>query len=53
MKSSASSSRTRSTPSSRFTSVTERYIGALAKVEDEYLRERATDMRDVSGRVIE
>lgn len=35
-----------------FHQVTDRYIGALAKVEDEYLRERATDMRDVSGRVM-
>lgn len=35
-----------------FNRITERYIGALAKVEDEYLRERATDMRDVSGRVM-
>jgi len=35
-----------------FHRVTDRYIGALAKVEDEYLRERATDMRDVSGRVL-
>lgn len=35
-----------------FNQITERYIGALAKVEDEYLRERATDMRDVSGRVL-
>jgi phosphotransferase system enzyme I (PtsI) len=35
-----------------FHQITERYIGALAKVEDEYLRERATDMRDVSGRVL-
>jgi phosphotransferase system enzyme I (PtsI) len=32
--------------------VTDRYIGALAKVEDEYLRERATDMRDVTHRVM-
>lgn len=35
-----------------FHQITERYIGALAKVEDEYLRERATDMRDVSSRVL-
>ncbi len=35
-----------------FHRVTDRYIAALAKVEDEYLRERATDMRDVSGRVM-
>lgn len=35
-----------------FHQVTDRYIAALAKVEDEYLRERATDMRDVSGRIM-
>lgn len=35
-----------------FHRVTDRYISALAKVEDEFLRERATDMRDVSGRVM-
>lgn len=35
-----------------FHQVTDRYISALAKVEDEFLRERATDMRDVSGRVM-
>ena len=35
-----------------FHTVTERYSSALAKVEDEYLRERATDMRDVSARVL-
>ncbi len=35
-----------------FHQVTDRYIGALAKVEDEFLRERATDLRDVSGRVM-
>jgi phosphotransferase system enzyme I (PtsI) len=35
-----------------FNQVTARYIDALAKVEDEFLRERATDMRDVSGRVM-
>ncbi len=35
-----------------FHQVTDRFIAALAKVEDEYLRERATDMRDVSGRVM-
>ena len=31
-----------------FQTVAERYTTALAKVEDEYLRERASDMRDVS-----
>ncbi|MCO5051701.1 MAG: phosphoenolpyruvate--protein phosphotransferase [Verrucomicrobiae bacterium] len=35
-----------------FGQVTERYIEALAKVEDEYLRERASDLRDVSGRIM-
>lgn len=35
-----------------FQTVAERYIGALAKVEDEYLRERAADMRDVTARVL-
>jgi phosphoenolpyruvate-protein phosphotransferase (PTS system enzyme I) len=35
-----------------FHRVTERYATALAKVADEYLRERTTDMRDVSTRVI-
>ena len=35
-----------------FHRVTERYATALAKVADEYLRERTTDMRDVSLRVI-
>lgn len=35
-----------------FHTVTERYADALAKVEDEYLRERTSDMRDVSARVL-
>src|SRR5258706_13888487 len=35
-----------------FHSVAERYATQLAAVEDEYLRERATDMRDVIGRVL-
>ena len=35
-----------------FHMVTERYADALAKVEDEYLRERTSDMRDVSARVL-
>src|ERR1043166_5459620 len=35
-----------------FHSVAERYANSLAAVEDEYLRERATDMRDVIGRVL-
>lgn len=35
-----------------FHTITERYTGALASVEDEYLRERTSDMRDVSARVL-
>lgn len=35
-----------------FHSITERYAAALSKVEDEYLRERTGDMRDVSSRVL-
>jgi phosphotransferase system enzyme I (PtsI) len=35
-----------------FHTVSERYAAALAKVDDEYLRERVSDMRDVTGRVI-
>src|SRR5438876_849831 len=30
----------------------ERYVAALAKVDDEYFRERAGDMRDVISRVL-
>lgn len=33
--------------------VSERYASALGAVEDEYLRERAADVRDVAGRVID
>ena len=29
--------------------VAERYASTLAAIEDDYLRERATDMRDVTG----
>lgn len=32
--------------------VAERYAATLAAIEDDYLRERATDMRDVTGRVL-
>src|SRR5580700_8343713 len=32
--------------------VAEKYASALAQIEDEYLRERATDMRDVTSRVL-
>jgi phosphotransferase system enzyme I (PtsI) len=35
-----------------FQSASGRYIAALEKVEDEYLRERAADLRDLSGRVL-
>jgi phosphotransferase system enzyme I (PtsI) len=35
-----------------FHSVAERYAATLAAIEDDYLRERATDMRDVTARVL-
>jgi phosphotransferase system enzyme I (PtsI) len=35
-----------------FHQVAERYAKTLAAIEDDYLRERATDMRDVTGRVM-
>jgi len=35
-----------------FHAVAERYASTLAAIEDEYLRERATDMRDVTTRVL-
>lgn len=35
-----------------FHSVAERYATTLAAIEDDYLRERATDMRDVTTRVL-
>ena len=35
-----------------FHTVAERYAATLATIEDEYLRERATDMRDVTARVL-
>jgi phosphotransferase system enzyme I (PtsI) len=35
-----------------FYEVAERYATTLAAIEDEYLRERATDMRDVTNRVL-
>ncbi|MGH7967162.1 MAG: phosphoenolpyruvate-utilizing N-terminal domain-containing protein, partial [Limisphaerales bacterium] len=35
-----------------FHSVAERYAASLASIEDDYLRERATDMRDVATRVL-
>jgi phosphotransferase system enzyme I (PtsI) len=35
-----------------FHTVAERYAATLAAIEDDYLRERATDMRDVTSRVL-
>lgn len=35
-----------------FHSVAERYAATLGAIEDDYLRERATDMRDVTSRVL-
>jgi phosphoenolpyruvate-protein phosphotransferase (PTS system enzyme I) len=35
-----------------FHQVAERYIASLSAIEDEYLRERATDMRDVKSRIL-
>jgi len=35
-----------------FHKVAERYAATLAAIEDDYLRERATDMRDVTARVL-
>ena len=35
-----------------FHTVAERYATTLAAIEDDYLRERATDMRDVTARVL-
>ncbi len=36
-----------------FHSIAERYAATLGAVEDDYLRERATDMRDVTSRVLD
>lgn len=36
-----------------FHTVSNRYIDAFARIDDEYLRERATDIRDVSRRVLQ
>ena len=33
--------------------VSEKYIKTLSSIGDDYLRERATDMRDVAGRVLD
>ena len=38
---------------SAFHTVSERYAAALAGVDDEYLRERANDMRDLTSRVLD
>jgi phosphotransferase system enzyme I (PtsI) len=35
-----------------FLQVAERYAATLSAIEDDYLRERAADMRDVTGRVL-
>lgn len=35
-----------------FHQVSERYAAALSAIEDEYLRERAADMRDVTSRIL-
>jgi phosphotransferase system enzyme I (PtsI) len=35
-----------------FHSIAERYAATLAAIEDDYLRERATDLRDVTNRVL-
>jgi phosphoenolpyruvate-protein phosphotransferase (PTS system enzyme I) len=36
-----------------FNAVARRYIGAFEKIDDEYLRERAGDLRDVTQRVLQ
>lgn len=36
-----------------FHTASDRYIGVLEAVEDEYLRERAADLRDLTGRVLD
>jgi len=36
-----------------FHTVSNRYIDAFARIDDEYLRERATDIRDVSRRLLQ
>ncbi|HET7537818.1 MAG TPA: phosphoenolpyruvate--protein phosphotransferase [Candidatus Didemnitutus sp.] len=35
-----------------FNNVAQRYIAAFAEIDDEYLRERAADIKDVTGRVL-
>ena len=40
-------------PNIAFHSVAERYAGALLTANDEYLRERAADMRDLTSRVLD
>jgi len=36
-----------------FHTVSDRYIAAMEQVQDDYLRERAADMRDLAGRVLD
>ena len=36
-----------------FHTASDRYIAVLEAVEDEYLRERAADLRDLTGRVLD
>ncbi len=36
-----------------FTQVAEKYASALSRIDDDYLRERATDMRDVTARILD
>ena len=36
-----------------FNQVAEKYAATLAKIDDDYLRERASDMRDVTARVLD
>jgi len=36
-----------------FHTVADRYVGALVSADDEYLRERANDMRDLTARVLD
>ena len=42
----------RSSAAHAYQTVAERYAATLAAVDDEYLRERSTDMRDVASRVL-
>ena len=40
-------------PNTRFRVVFERYLDSIAKIDDEYLRERTTDVRDAAQRLLE